>query len=148
MLIISHRGNLNGPEPLKENLIDSINLAIHKGFDVELDLWYIDSKFFLGHDSPKNLISIDLLFSIRNKLWIHCKNRDCLEQLYILNKDLNYFWHETDKYTITSKGFFWIYPNTKPIFNGILVTKDQNINQKYKNILYGICTDYPLNFGI
>ena len=38
-LYISHRGNLTGPIPEKENTVDYINDAIHQGFDVEIDIW-------------------------------------------------------------------------------------------------------------
>lgn len=51
MKIISHRGNLNGPNKQTENTIESIKLAINLGFDVEIDVWYIDNILYLGHDS-------------------------------------------------------------------------------------------------
>jgi hypothetical protein len=31
--------------------------------------------------------------------------------------DLHYFWHETDQYTITSKGWIWAYPGCDVPFN-------------------------------
>jgi len=47
---ISHRGNLAGPMPEFENRPDYIDNALDLGFDVEVDLWSYDNKFFLGHD--------------------------------------------------------------------------------------------------
>ena len=41
MKIISHRGNLNGPNKNLENRLDTIEKAIQLGFDVEVDIWLI-----------------------------------------------------------------------------------------------------------
>ena len=48
MIIISHRGNINGPEPQKENLPDYIDFALENGLDVEVDLWW-NKGIYLGH---------------------------------------------------------------------------------------------------
>jgi hypothetical protein len=136
MFFISHRGNINGPIPEKENKIAYINEAISKNFDVEIDLWYENKKFYLGHDNPEN--QVDIKFLQNKKLWIHCKN---LESFYELSKyDLNFFWHEEDKITITSKGFFWNYPGTKLSKKSICVMPEKN-NQDNLDCL-GICSDY------
>ena len=39
MVIISHRGRLSGSIDDTDNTISSVNLALGKGFDVELDVW-------------------------------------------------------------------------------------------------------------
>ena len=52
MILISHRGNLNGKIPLRENEPDYIWLAIQAGYNVEIDIWFVDGKFKLGHDEP------------------------------------------------------------------------------------------------
>ena len=44
MKLIAHRGNINGPNPEKENHPDYINTAIKSGYDVEVDVWFIDNK--------------------------------------------------------------------------------------------------------
>ena len=38
MILISHRGNVNGKLPNRENTISYIKEAIAKGFDVEIDI--------------------------------------------------------------------------------------------------------------
>ena len=53
MILISHRGNLNGKIPENENCPDYIDKAIHSGYDVEIDIWMIDNELFLGHDGPQ-----------------------------------------------------------------------------------------------
>jgi glycerophosphoryl diester phosphodiesterase len=46
MLLISHRGNISGPQPKLENTVAYIEQAINQGFDVEIDVWFQDGKFF------------------------------------------------------------------------------------------------------
>ena len=60
MIFISHRGNLSGPNPKLENSINYINEALKK-FDVEIDLWFHQRKFYLGHDMPQYEVDINFL---------------------------------------------------------------------------------------
>jgi|TARA_B100001964_G_C14173660_1_gene572755 hypothetical protein len=140
MFFISHRGNLYGPEPENENSIDYINKALDKNFDVEIDLWFKEPKFFLGHDNPKNLVTIDFLKN--KKFWIHAKNLECFYELS--NYDVNYFWHEEDEVIITSKGYFWNYPGTKLSAKSICVLPEKN-NIKKVDCL-GYCSDHIMEY--
>lgn len=136
MHFISHRGNLYGPNKKLENSIDYINKALNIGFEVEIDLWLKNSKYFLGHDEPQYIVNEDFLKN--KKLWIHAKNLECFYKLS--NLDVNFFWHEEDKITITSKGFFWNYPGTVLSKNSICVLPEKN-NIKMTDCL-GYCSDY------
>ena len=51
--IIAHRGLLNGPDKNDENRPEIIENALIQNFDVEIDLWFIDGKWLLGHDNPQ-----------------------------------------------------------------------------------------------
>ena len=137
MILISHRGNLNGPSPDSENKIDSIDLAISLGYDVEIDLWYVGGDFYLGHDNPVSQINFDFLNERKTNLWIHCKNIECLDKLY--GTKLNYFWHDKDLATITSNGYFWSL-NGCYLKNGITVELGV-IDNLPENIM-GVCSDY------
>jgi hypothetical protein len=144
--IISHRANINGPSD-KENSIDSIKTAIDLGFDVELDIWVVDGKIMLGHDEPQNALEKPLLDRIGPTGWFHCKNIEALNYFRDHLPDLNYFWHQMDDYTITSKGYFWTYPGKKISKNSIIVLPE-NIDQSeleymIKQRPYAICTDWP-----
>ena len=136
MILISHRGNLDGKREEFENHPDYIEDAKKRGFDVEIDVWFIKNNFFLGHDEPQ--FRVDSKFLEDQKLWCHSKNTDALKELSKLN--CHYFWHNTDDYTITSKGFIWIYPGKPILKNGICVmpekTKEINLDCK------GICSDF------
>jgi glycerophosphoryl diester phosphodiesterase len=54
MILIAHRGNLNGKQPERENSPEYIKEALEKGYHVEVDVWLKETNnLFLGHDSPK-----------------------------------------------------------------------------------------------
>ena len=159
MKIIAHRGNLTGPNPLKENSPDYIEEAISEGFDVEIDLRIVDNEFHLGHDDPKNhytfgcpyyKTSIDWLTQHKDKLWIHCKNLQALEIMSQSSENFNYFWHTTDLYTITSHGIGWVYPGNYPYSKSVIVLPESISlyypphGYEYIFNSYGICTDKPI----
>ena len=151
MRIIAHRANLYGPLKDKENTLDQIYKSIEYGFDVEIDLRIINQEIFLGHDQANELISLNKLLKISNYLWIHCKNIDALEYFNEnnFNNVFNYFWHQEDKYTLTSKGYIWSYPGTNLTPNSINVLPEwsceiNKLKLLKKDNVYGICTDYPL----
>lgn len=134
MKIISHRGNLNGINKQLENNPEHLLKVLEK-FDIEIDVWYINNKWFLGHDNPQ--YEIDYSF-FNNRMWIHCKNLEAC--MMLSNTNLNWFWHENDKITLTSKGYIWCFPKIY-VKNGITVEFEYTKNLP-KNIL-GVCTDYP-----
>lgn len=142
MLKISHRGNLIGPNPNLENRFDYIIEAIKKGFDVEIDLRFYDKSWWLGHDFPQYQIEISELLKISERLWCHCKNFESLEKIQDYN--LNYFWHQNDDHTLTSKGFIWTYPG-KEIGNRNIVVMPEtvmSINDIKTIKAFGICSDF------
>lgn len=140
MKIISHRGNIKGINPNLENNPNYINQAIKLGFSVEVDVWYVNKKYFLGHDEPKHEVPKNFL--INELLWCHAKNKEALEEM--LRDNVHCFWHENDKYTLTSKGIPWCFPNNYHE-NGITVIFGKD-KIPPKNI-GGICTDYPLYYS-
>jgi hypothetical protein len=52
----------------------------------------------------------------------------------------NWFWHDVDDMTLTSKGFIWVYPGKQPINNSIAVIPELYEDNISKCI--GICSDY------
>ncbi len=139
MKIISHRGNLEGPDLSSENKPSQIIEALKLGFDVEIDVWNIDDHFFLGHDQPSH--KIDSKFLLNDKLWCHAKNLSALEKMLKMN--LNCFWHQEDDFTVTSKGFIWINKmndSQSEIGISCIFKNTKEINGKH----FAICTDFPL----
>tara|TARA_Y100001968_G_scaffold250685_1_gene235780 strand:- start:1647 stop:2120 length:474 start_codon:yes stop_codon:yes gene_type:complete len=150
MRIIAHRANKNGSNPQTENKMESIYKSIESGFDVEIDIRMIQDILYLGHDLPENTISLDQIDELSEYLWIHCKNLEALQYFSEKsnNNKYNYFWHDKDAYTLTSKGFIWSYPGSKLSYNSINVMPEWTIKkEEFENIkkddIYGICTDYP-----
>ena len=123
MILIAHRGNINGKVEKLENSPSYIDSAIEQGYDVEIDVWYHQHEFWLGHDEPSYEVSLKWLTDRKDSLWIHCKDLisiDMLRELQIRNNvDLNYFFHDEDDCTLTSKGDLWVYPGKQPIKNSI-----------------------------
>lgn len=142
MRFISHRGNLEGAIPKNENSLNYIDEAISQGFDVEVDLRSGLGLFYFGHDFTDYLVTEDWINQRKDKLWIHCKDRNALD--YCIDNDLHCFFHLVDDYTITSKGFVWGYPGTLRASNkAILVLPEQVRDLKVITELkyYGICSD-------
>lgn len=141
MKLISHRGNINGRFESCENEPTYIDLAISKGYDVEIDIWYQDNQLWLGHDKPQYGIDFRWVRDRINKIWIHCKNTEALLYFKECGYELNYFWHQEDDVTITSLGYFWTYPGKKLTKNSIAVMPEI---KEFDNIeiSFGICSDY------
>ncbi len=140
MILIAHRGNTNGPMESWENEPTYIDLAINKGFDVEVDVWYIDGVLYLGHDKPQYGVDFRWFRDRLTKLWIHCKNMDAVIFFKTTQYDFNYFWHETDTITLTSTNYIWAYPGKQPIDKSIAVMPE--INDDKLNLCIGICSDF------
>ena len=145
MILISHRGNIDGPNPSKENTAEYIDSAIDSGYDVEIDFWCTDSGLFLGHDHPLTKIDLGWLTSRKDRLWIHCKNISGLFFIKNIEANLNFFWHQNDDVTLTSSGFFWTFPNRQLTPNSIACLPELSDYDNLNNC-FGICSDYVLNY--
>jgi len=139
MILISHRGNINGRVPELENTPDHIQKALDLGYDVEIDVWY-DDGFYLGHDKPQDEVSINHLRN--DKVWCHAKNIEALNLM--LKEDIHCFWHQKDDVTLTSRGHMWTYPGKKTTDKSICILFEKD-NKIPKNV-YGVCSDYIMNY--
>jgi hypothetical protein len=74
-----------------------------------------------------------------NKLWINCKNIEAMEWFNMID-GFNYFWHEEDTVTLTSRGAIWAYPGKQPI-RGSIAVMPEIYNDNLDNCI-GICSDY------
>ena len=149
MIFISHRGNLTGKNSERENSPDYIDEAINSGFDVEVDLWVVNDKLFLGHCDPTYEIPVQFLIDRYRKLWIHCKDIDTL--VWMVNyhskrhaagwpRSLNYFYYQNDPVSLTSLNDVWVHPNEEILEGGIVcLPNDKNLKELSK--CSGICSD-------
>jgi alpha-glucosidase (family GH31 glycosyl hydrolase) len=141
MILISHRGNIEGPSPDNENNPRYIQEALSLGYNVEIDVWCISSEIYLGHDSPLHKVSVDFL---KNKmLWCHAKNIDALSTM--LKADIHCFWHDKDEYTLTSRGIIWASPESYISSDCIWVMPEKSErfkdNKKILDKCLGVCSD-------
>ena len=133
MKFIAHRGNINGKNPSRENKPEYIERALKYGYDCEIDVWYINGEWILSHDNPYDEKAksfshkVNFEFLGKKNLWLHCKNIEAMINLYATN--YNYFWHENDKYTITSRGHIWCFPDQP----APALTIKKSINDLYEN---------------
>ena len=138
MILISHRGNINGKIPEYENNPDYVDSAINLGYDVEIDLWWVDGRTYLGHDEPQYEVSDEWLRDRMDKLWVHCKNVELLN--WIRSTALHYFWHEEDTLTLTSKNYMWVYPGKQPVIGSIAIMPEIHNDDVSKCL--GVCSDF------
>lgn len=143
---ISHRGNLKGKLPNRENTKLYIQEALNLGYDVEIDTWIKDSYLYLGHDAPEKKIKLQWLEERKENLWIHCKSLETLSYFNMCEISFNYFFHDNDDATLTSKGFIWVFPGKQPVNNSIAVMPEIH-NDDFSQCL-GICSDFIHNFKI
>lgn len=160
MNLISHRGNLHGKDVSIENNSEQIEYVISQGYDCEIDVWYKNGNYYLGHDEPFEEISIKFLVDNHTKLWIHCKDKESLSS-FVNSRwwcQLNYFYHVNDPCVLTSKGYVWNFPETKVDMNGIWVMPEWGVEKSEDDIkkwlmetsafkhtrklISGICSDY------
>lgn len=138
MILISHRGNTKGPDKKRENSTSYIQEALNLGYDVEIDIW-VDKKIWLGHDKPERQIELNFLTKNFRHLWIHCKNLEAMDLLSNF-RVLNYFWHESDDFTLTSKNFIWTYPGKRVSNKSVLVVHDARTYGGQP--CFGLCSDF------
>jgi hypothetical protein len=138
MIFISHRGNIDRIILEEENNPKKILHSLSLGYDVEIDVWSINNKIYLGHDEGK--YNVKLSFLKNKNLWCHAKNLQALE--IMLQNNITCFWHEKDQHTLTSNGIIWTYPGYKlnKISIAVLPEKVSSSYEELKNC-FGICSD-------
>lgn len=145
MIFIAHRGNVSGPSE-QENNPSHILEALNMGYHVEIDIWYINNKFILGHNEPQ--YEVNESFILNGRFWQHAKNIEALYQLNKLkpNYFINCFYHNTDDCVLTSGGWLWTYPGKKLTSDSVAVLPEQ-ISEPYDlQKAYGICSDYVIDY--
>jgi hypothetical protein len=141
VIIISHRGNIRGAIPDKENRPSYIDCAIGSGYHVEIDVRSINDELWLGHDEPQYKIDHNWLDKRRNYLWLHCKNIETATECWKYNS----FCHTGDPFTYTTTGKIWLHDLSMKIDDNVIIPLItlNDIVQSLNGIPYAICTDYP-----
>lgn len=142
---IAHRGNINGPNPKKENQPEYIEEALLAGYEAEIDVWVSNTgEIYLGHDNPDYLVDSSFLDKNRGKLWCHAKNFHALD--YLQKNKYHCFYHVNDPYVFTNMGEILAHPDSQIYSNTISMMPECCPNEKFNiaNLLTskGICSDY------
>jgi len=151
MKIIAHRGLTSGPDKYLENSPGQIEKAILKNYDIEIDIWFAYEKYWLGHDEPSYLTSIEMLnfWAKNNMIYLHCKDIFTLQKIIeekFLSDNIIPFFHENDPCILLENGVLWVHPNSikdarMMVSKSIFVVPYATSGQLYKSC-YGICTDF------
>tara|TARA_R110000868_G_scaffold124816_1_gene329711 strand:- start:2367 stop:2822 length:456 start_codon:yes stop_codon:yes gene_type:complete len=145
MIIISHRGNINGVNPSKENRPSYIDCAIGLGYQVEIDIRLINNQIWLGHDVPQYKIDYNWIYKRKNELWIHCKNLQAADYFIPFKNNINYFCHTNDPVVLTSSGKLWVHDLSLSLGKNTIIPllSLHDIESFTAGEVYAICTDYP-----
>ena len=119
---IAHRGNTQGRKVDMENDPYYIFDALKEGHYCEVDVWFKNGHYYLGHDAPQYPTDLDFLEN--DKLFCHAKNIEAFHEMLKYPK-INCFWHDQDECALTSHLFVWKYPEVYS-----------------KGKLWGICSDW------
>lgn len=144
-ILISHRGNIDGPNPLLENTPEYIDAALKKHYICEVDVWKINDKLYLSHDVPiidAKITDEQYLIDRASNLIVHCKNIQALQFFHSHETEFHYFWHQNDDYTLTSKGWIWAYPGKQVEESGLTIAVMPELYSMGVSEFAGICSDY------
>tara|TARA_Y100000004_G_scaffold36613_1_gene39321 strand:- start:277 stop:735 length:459 start_codon:yes stop_codon:yes gene_type:complete len=145
MLFISHRGNIYGPQPEKENTISYIEQALSDGYAVEVDVIDYDNidTFTLGHDKKQEEVASK--FFRQKNIFAHAKNYKCLSGL--LKHGAHVFYHTDEEYVLTSENLIWCYPGVSFSNNdNCIIVLPELYPMKPWRSAYGICSDFVGNY--
>jgi hypothetical protein len=141
MKFIAHRGLVDGPDNKLENLPEQILNSLQAGYDCEIDVRLVNNKWLLGHDAPD--FEVPFEFLEQPGLWIHAKNLLALEHL--AKTKLEYFWHQSDDFVLTSNNYIWTFPGKSLTQRSIMVMPehvDKSLDTTHNLNCYAICSDY------
>lgn len=147
--IYSHRGNLTGPDPSRENNPAAIDDAIQLGYGVEIDVRCKDGQLYLGHDTADASIDVSWLLARKHSLLVHVKD---VQVIPIIERhglgNLHLLVHQGDAFTLTSHLCVWMHDLSLPIPRAsVLPLMDRSqITSMDKDVLQSclICTDWPV----
>jgi hypothetical protein len=144
MKLISHRGNYNGVFSDRENKPSYIDTVISMNYDVEVDVRYINNKFYLGHDNPDTEISVRWILNRVDKIWFHCKDLYSAQQFKKMDCGIKYFCHSSDDFVLTSTNHTWVHNLELELDDTCIIPLlDIKSIENYNNqLVYAICTDF------
>ena len=147
MILIAHRGNMNGIVRGEENKPEYLRKALNAGYDIEVDIRLTKDGWFLGHDGPEQRIEGDFFETFDPAhVWYHAKNAEAFGALR-KRPELNYFSIEDEESVLTSKGYRWVHTKTPELPKGsICVLPELRKNNAGMVECAGICSDFVAKY--
>jgi hypothetical protein len=142
---ILHRGLKAGPDRTLENREELLRARLEEGWDVEIDVWFHEGAWWLGHDAPTVLLR-DLALLVHPRVWVHCKNLAALIQI---PAEAHCFSHDLDPAVLTSWGWIWCYPGQLPASARAVYVLPERCGSRFPQLAEGgaVCSDYlPTTF--
>lgn len=149
MIFVAHRGNLYGPSKDDENAPSYLQKALDKQFDIEIDVWWHYSGFWLGHDYPQYVVSTEWLR--QGGIWAHAKNPEAA--IHLIRAGICCFNQDIDRYSITSNGWIWFNYDQAKVNRIVIDSEPVRCNaiamlyqgQPIPEGVMGVCSDYVYN---
>lgn len=142
---IAHRGNVEGRLAPTENNPEKIDDLNRLGIACEIDVWYRDEKYWLGHDAPETEISFEWLMDHLSLRLIHCKHRESLDRLHRecgrLGYNVNLFYHTVEDYALTSRGHIIVHPDQPCLPDSIEMMPEMSKQRDMKTLSNSVCSD-------
>ena len=144
MKLISHRGNFSGIYSDRENKPSYIDTTLSLGYDVEVDIRYVNDKFYLGHDNPDFLVSEKWITERKDYIWFHCKDLLSAQKFKKMDCEIKYFCHSSDDFVLTSTNHTWVHNLELELDDTCIIPLlDIKSIENYNNqLVYAICTDF------
>ena len=139
MRMISHRGNIDGPEHT-ENHPSQIDFAIHLGFEVEVDVWERDGNLWLGHDRPMFRVKELWLLDRQHQLLCHAKTIKAACMLEDMGMEC--FGHNLDAFVMSNVGDIILHPQAKYVEGCVVMLPERRKKGEDYSKAGAICSDY------
>lgn len=143
---IAHRGLVDGPNPALENRRGKIEgLVVEEGKVCEVDVWFLQGEYWLGHDGPMEHVDFSWLLKHKDRLLIHTKNVEAFSSFTFLRShggyDFHFFYHGTEDVVFTSRGIVIPYPGID-VYPGWIHMMPESALPKNNYGPVAICSDF------
>ncbi len=146
---IAHRGNINGRHAPEENKPETIEFVNSKGIGCEIDVWYEEGRWYLGHDKPEYEVTFDWLMKSLPLRLYHCKNAAALDKLHLecgrLGYEVNLFYHTVEDYALTSRGHIVVHPDRLCLPDSIEMMPEMSKERQNRLCPTVVCSDSVKN---
>jgi hypothetical protein len=141
-LRIAHRGLIKGPDPVLENSVDLLQKRKEAGLHSEVDIWWTEGSFWIGHDFPREQVSLEFLTS--PYFWIHAKHDESFRELQCISHEkglgLRIFYHTDEDYVLTTLGDTIIFPGLEDCSGWVYMMPESG--KVLPNCAAAICSDF------